>query len=117
MTDHFGRPGRRADLARLLHEALSERGTVPMAGAARALIDRKITDIAAELGVSETTALKQIREYDVAQLAENTAHAWHAAKAASEAAGHFPVPVPADSAAQLVGIGHGRRSACAGGVW
>ncbi len=102
MTDHFGRPGRRAVLARLLHEALSERGMAPRSGAARAVIDSKITEIAAELGISEATALKQVREPDVVQLAGSTADAWHAAKAVSDAAGDVAVAVPADSAAQLV---------------
>ena len=94
MPDQFGRPGRRADLARLLHATLIEHGTAPLDGAARAIIDEKVEQVANELGISEAAALKQLDEHLVIALATNTAHNWHAAHLADEAAGNSPSPSP-----------------------
>lgn len=102
MADHFGRPGRRADLGRVLHETLIAHGLSPLEGTARATIDQKIAKVAAELGVSEATALKHFNERLVAESAVNTAHEWHAAQVAEEVAGDLPVAVPATAAGQLV---------------
>lgn len=102
MPDQFGRPGRRADLARLLHTTLIEHGTSPLDGAARAMIDEKVEQVANELGISEAAALKQLDDHLVIALATNTAHNWHAAHLADEAAGELAVPVPAADTAQLV---------------
>jgi hypothetical protein len=102
MPDQFGRPGRRADLARLLHATLIEHGTAPLDGAAGTMIDEKVEQVASELGISEAAALKQLDDHLVIALATNTAHNWHAAHLADEAAGELAVPVPAADTAQPV---------------
>jgi hypothetical protein len=102
MADHFGRAGRRADLARVLHETLLAHGMTPLDGAARAIIDEKVAQVAEELGVGEAAALRQLDDRMVTELAVNTANMWHAAKLADEVAGGYNVTVPAADAAQLV---------------
>lgn len=117
MPEEFGRPGRRADLARLLHTTLIERGMAPLDGAARAIIDEKVTQVATELGISQPAALRQLDDHLVVALATNVADNWHASKLADHAAGDFAVPVPAADAAQLVmglamAVGQLVREAC-----
>lgn len=102
MADQFGRPGRRADLARLLYHTLIARGMDPVDGAARAIIDRRVSEVAEALGVSETAALRHLRDEDVVALAASTADHWHAAGLADDAAGDFAVSIPGSAAAQLV---------------
>lgn len=102
MADHFGRAGRRADLARILHATLVEHGMAPRDGAARAIIDQKVAQVAAELGVSEAAALKHVADRMVIELAVNTANTWHASQVADEVASGVVVPVPASDAGQLV---------------
>lgn len=102
MADHFGKPGRRADLARLLHATWVEQGLGPLDGAARATVDRRIAEVAHNLRVSEVAALRHFRDEDVLALARETAAHWHAAGAAEDAAGDVTVEVPTESAAQLV---------------
>lgn len=102
MADHFGRAGRRAELARTLHATLVDHGLAPIDGAARAIIDQKVTQLAAELGLSELAAVRQFADWMVVKLAVNTANNWHAAQVADEVAGGFDVPVPAADAGQLV---------------
>jgi hypothetical protein len=102
MADHFGRAGRRADLARVLHAALVQHGMAPRDVAARAIIDERVEQVAADLGVSEAAALKQLDERMVTALAVNTASTWHAARVADEVAGGVVVPVPTADAGQLV---------------
>jgi hypothetical protein len=102
MPDQFGRPGRRADLARLLHATLLKHVTAPLDGAARAMIDEKVEQVANELGISESAALRQLDDHLVIALGTNTAHNWHAAHLADEAAGELAVSVPAADTAQLV---------------
>lgn len=102
MTDHFGRAGRRADLARLLHASLIEHGMAPLDGAARAMIDAKVAQVAADVGLSEATALKHFHHREVLALAVNTANAWHASQVAEDVAADVAVAVPAAAAGQLV---------------
>ena len=102
MADQFGRAGRRASLARLLHDTLVTHGMTPLDGAARAIIDEKLAQVAAEMGVSEAAALRLVDADMVVALAVNTADAWHAANVADEVAGGIAVRVPAADAAQLV---------------
>jgi hypothetical protein len=102
MADQFGRAGRRADLARLLHATLVAHGMDPLDGAARAIIDQRVAQLSAELGVSETAALRQIDDRLVIEMAVNTSNTWHASQVANEAAGGVAVPVPAADAGQLV---------------
>lgn len=102
MANQFGRPGRRADLARLFHETLVARGVTPLEGAARATIDKRIAEVAVLMRVSEASALKNFRDADAVALAESTADQWHAAEAAEDAAGGLSVDIPAEDAAQLV---------------
>lgn len=102
MADQFGRAGRRADLARILHATLAEHGMAPRDGAARAIIDQKVAQLAAELGVGEAAALKQVDDRMIIELAVSTANTWHAAKVADEVASGVVVPVPAAEAGQLV---------------
>lgn len=102
MADQFGRPGRRADLARILHSAWVDHGMDPLDGAARVVIDQKVAQVAADLGVSEAAALKHMDDRMVIELAVNTAQTWHASQVADEVAGGVAVPVPAADAGQLV---------------
>lgn len=102
MADHFGRAGRRAELARLLHDTLRDQGMTPLDGSARAMIDERIAEVAAELVVSEPAALRSFRDEHVVMFAQGIAAEWHAASAAEDAAGAVMVEVPAESAAQLV---------------
>jgi hypothetical protein len=117
MPDQFGRPGRRADLARLLHTTLIERGMAPLDGAALAIIDEKIAQVATDLGISRAAALRQLDDHLVVALATSVADNWHASKLADHAAGDFVVPVAAADAAQLVmglamAVGQLVREAC-----
>lgn len=102
MAGQFGRPGRRADLARILHSTWDARGMAPLDGAARGIIDRKVAQVAADLGVSEAAALKHIDDRMVIELAVDTANMWQASQVADEVAGGVAVPVPAADAGQLV---------------
>lgn len=102
MSDEFGRPGRRADLAMILHSTWIEHSMAPGDGAARTIIDGKVAQVAADLGVSEAAALKHIDNSMVIELAVNTANTWHAAQVAYEVAGTVDVPVRAADAGQLV---------------
>jgi hypothetical protein len=102
MADYFGRAGRRADLAKVLHTTLVAHGMAPLDGSARGTIDEKVAQVAADMGISETAALKHFNERNVAELAVNTANEWHAAHVADEVAGDLVVSVPASAAGQLV---------------
>ena len=86
MTDHFGRAGRRAELSRVLHTKLGEFGMTPLDGSARATIDAKVAQVAAELGVTEAVALRHINDQLVVELAVNMANEWHALHVAEEVA-------------------------------
>lgn len=102
MADRFGRAGRRADCARLLQATLVEHGMAPLDGSARAVIDARVAEVAAELGMSEAAALRHFTDQQVVELAVNTANTWHAAQVAEEVAGGLVVDVPATAAARLV---------------
>ena len=102
MPDQFGRPGRRADLARRLHATLIERGMAPLEGAARAIIDGKVAQVAADLGISQAAALKLLDDELVVALANGVANTWHASKLADLAAGEITITVQAADAARLV---------------
>lgn len=102
MADQFGRAGRRADLARVLHSTLVQHGMAPRDGAARAIIDQKVAQVAAEMGMSEVAALRLFDDRMVTELAVNTANSWHASQVAAEVAGSVVVQVPAADAGQLV---------------
>ena len=102
MPDQFGRSGRRAQLARILHSTWIERGLAPRASVARAVIDHQVAQVAADLRISEAAALKHIDGRMVSELAVNTANRWHASQLADEAAGDVEVSVPATDAGQLV---------------
>lgn len=56
----FGRPGRRADLARELHEAFARRGIELLPGRARQIVDERLAEVAALMRVSERTALSYL---------------------------------------------------------
>lgn len=73
MAHHFGRPGRRADLARILHSAWVDHGMNPLVGAARLGIDQRVAQVAADLGLSEAAAPKHMEDRMVIELAVNTA--------------------------------------------
>lgn len=102
MTEQFGRPGRRADLAKQLHDALLEKGLVALPGATRVMIDLTVTQVAQEMRTTETSVLKHFGERELTQLAERTATEWHAMQAVAEAASQIAVAVPARDAGQLV---------------
>ena len=53
----FGRRGRRADLARELHEAFVRHGIELLPGRARQMLDETVRDVAAQGRISERTAL------------------------------------------------------------
>ena len=65
----FGRPGRRAELARELHEAFVRHGIELLSGRARQMLDETVRDVAAQGRFSERTAL----DYLPADWAERTA--------------------------------------------
>lgn len=102
MAETFGRAGRRADLARLLHTTLVGHGLSPRDGATRAIIDEKVAQVASELGISESAALRQFDDAMVVALAINTANSWHASQVADEVAAGVVVAVSAADAGQLV---------------
>jgi hypothetical protein len=56
----FGRPGRRADLARELHEAFVRHGIELLPGRARQMLDETVRDVAAQGRFSERTALNYL---------------------------------------------------------
>jgi predicted transcriptional regulator len=74
----------------------------PRDGAARAIIDQKVRQVAAELGVSEAAALNHVDDRKVIELAVSTANTWHASKTADEVASGVVVRVPVPDAGQLV---------------
>lgn len=102
MAGQFGKAGRRADLARLLHATLVQHGMAPLDGSSRAMIDAKVAQVAGELRMSEAAALRHFTDTQIVNLAVNTANNWHAAHLAEEVAGGLGVAVPATAAAQLV---------------
>lgn len=102
MANHFGRAGRSADLARVLHTTLIAHGMAPRDGAARTIIDERVAQVAANLGISEAAALRQIDDHMVMEQAVTTANTWHASQVADEVARGVGVSVPAADAAQLV---------------
>lgn len=102
MTDQFGRAGRRADYARLLHELLVEHGLSPLDGSARKIIDEKVAEVAAGSGVTEAVALGHLSREVVVELGISTADKWHASQVADEVASALEVDVPTTAAAQLV---------------
>ena len=102
MTDQFGRAGRRADYARLLHQTLVEHSLSPLDGSARAIIDGKVAEGAAESGLTEAAALGHLSREIVVELAVSMANGWHASQVADEVASALEVDVPATAAAQLV---------------
>ena len=74
----------------------------PLDGAARAVIDARVAQVAAEMGMSQTAALRHFSDEQVVEMAVNTANTWHAAQVAEEVAGALGVQVPASAAGQLV---------------
>ena len=56
----FGRPGRRAELARELHEAFVRHGIELLPGRARQMLDESVRDVAAQGRFSERTALNYL---------------------------------------------------------
>lgn len=82
----FGRPGRRAEIARELHEAFSRLGVDLLPGRARQIVDERIHELATQTGMAERTALSYLPpewaeqiaadvalEQEQAQIAERTA--------------------------------------------
>jgi phage-related tail fiber protein len=102
MTEPLGRRGRRADLAEQLHNALRAKGLATLRGATRAIIDRRVTQVAQQMRMTEASALKHFGEREIGLLAESTAAEWHAMQAVADAASQIAVTVPARDASQLV---------------
>jgi hypothetical protein len=82
----FGRPGRRASIARELQEAFARKGIELLPGRARQMLDERIAEVAAQLRMSERTAMQYLPsdwaeqmaadvelEREQAQVAEQTA--------------------------------------------
>lgn len=53
----FGRPGRKADIARALHEAFGQQGIDLLSGRARQMVDERVRTVAEQSGISERAAL------------------------------------------------------------
>jgi hypothetical protein len=102
MMEQFGPSGRRADLARQLYDALVENGLAPLPGATRAIVDRKVAEVAQQMRMTESSALKHFGEPEITQLAASTATEWHAMRAVADAASQIGVTLPARDAGQLV---------------
>ena len=56
----FGRPGRKASLARALHQAFTERGIDLLPGRAGRMLDERVTAVAEQMRISETAALSYL---------------------------------------------------------
>lgn len=56
----FGRPGRRADVARELHDAFARHGIALLPGRAREIVDERVAEVAAQMGFSERAALQHL---------------------------------------------------------
>ena len=56
----FGRPGRRAEIARELHEAFARHGVDLLPGRARQMVDERVAQVAALMRVSEQTAVRYL---------------------------------------------------------
>jgi hypothetical protein len=69
----FGRPGRRADLARELHEAFCRHGVELLPGRARRMVDERIQQVAEQTRVSERTAVTYLPEGWAEQIAADVA--------------------------------------------
>lgn len=56
----FGRPGRKADLARELHQAFADRGIELLPGRARQMLDERVAAVAEQMRISEKAALSYL---------------------------------------------------------
>lgn len=73
MADEFGRPGRRAELARELHAAFARHDIDLLPGRARELVDQRLREVAAKARISERTALTYLPEGWADQIAADVA--------------------------------------------
>lgn len=76
MTDsqrRFGPPGRRAQIAQELHDAFARRGNELLPGRARQILDERVTAVAAQLRLSERTALQYLPDDWAEQIADDVA--------------------------------------------
>lgn len=96
----YGR-GRRAELARQLHDACLKAGLELLPGKARELVDMHITQAAAMMRVSEQTALKYIPPGWAEETATTTALEAESSKLAETTAAGT-VPVAARQVARLI---------------
>lgn len=100
----FGRPGRRADVARELHEALERRGIDLLPGRARQMLDERVAEVAAQMRISEQTALSYLPPDWAEQIAADIAIEHEQAHIAEETAqGSVPVSVT-DVGALIAGL-------------
>lgn len=107
MTDSqssFGRPGRRADIARELQEAFARKGIELLPGRARQILDERIAGVAAQLHMSERTALQYLPPDWAEQMAADVALEREQAQVAEQTAtGTAVVPV-ANLGAVIAGL-------------
>lgn len=95
----FGR-GRRAEIARELHEAFAQHGVALLPGKAREIVDERVAMVANLLGVSEPTALRALPAGWAQQQAAETAVEWGAATLA-ETSAQGTVEVSAQTVADI----------------
>jgi hypothetical protein len=89
----FGRPGRRADIARELHEAFARHGIELLPGRARQIVDERVAEVAALMRFSERTALQHLPAGWAEEIAAAAAFDQQQAKMAEQVAtGSAPVP-------------------------
>ena len=90
----FGRPGRRADIARELQDAFARRGIDLLPGRARQILDERVAEVAARLHMSERTALNYLPPDWAEQVAADVALEREQAQIAERAAtGQVAVPI------------------------
>ena len=100
----FGRPGRRASIARELQEAFARMGMELLPGRARQILDERIAEVAAQLHMSERTALQYLPPGWVEQTAADVALEREQAQVAEQTAtGTAAVPV-ANLGALMAGL-------------
>ncbi len=100
----FGRPGRRADLARELHAAFARHGIDLLPGGARKLVDQRIADVATQMSMSERSALRYFPRGWAEQIAEEAAVDYEGGRLAEQSAGGEALAPMAGIARLIMGL-------------
>jgi hypothetical protein len=101
----FGRPGRRADLARELHAAFASHGIDLRPGGARKLVDQRIAEVATQMRMSERSALRHFPGGWAEHIAAQAAVDYEAGKLAEQNACGEALTPTADTARLIMALG------------